>query len=295
MAHVLVVDDSPLDRRLAIRLLEEIGLDAVGAANGKEAIEQMAQMLPDLVITDMQMPEVDGLQLVQHVTDAYPAVPVILMTAFGSEELAVKALQIGAASYVPKQNLSRDLVGTIKNVLAVARARHATRAMLGSMTRIEVEYVLSNTLEGLDALIGYVKDQIRQMHLFGEHDILRIGTALYEALVNAIEHGNLEIESVHRELPSAEYRRMFDQRSMTAPYRTRHVYLTTRFTRSSAEFVIRDQGAGFDPSKLLDPTEPENVGRVNGRGLFLIRTFMDEVHFNEPGNQITMIRRRDGE
>ncbi|MGE0759840.1 MAG: response regulator [Pirellulaceae bacterium] len=295
MAHVLVVDDSPLDRRLAMRLLEEIGLDTIGADNGKDALRLLADASPDMVLTDMQMPEVDGLQLVQQITDAYPAVPVILMTAFGSEELAVKALQIGAASYVPKQNLSRDLVGTVKNVLAVARAKHATRTMLGSMTRVEAEYVLSNSLEGLDALIGFIKDQIRQMHLFGEHDILRIGTAVYEALVNAIEHGNLHIDSGQRDLPSNEYRRLFEERSVTAPYRTRHVYLITRFTRSAATFVVRDQGDGFDPTKLLDPTEPENVGRVNGRGLFLIRTFMDEVQFNAKGNEITMVRRRDAD
>ena len=60
-------------------------------------------------------------------------------------------------------------------------------------------------------------------------------------------------------------------------------------------FVVRDQGKGFDPTQLPDPTEPENVGRVNGRGLFLIRTFMDEVTFNSQGNEITMIRRRDSE
>jgi anti-sigma regulatory factor (Ser/Thr protein kinase) len=217
------------------------------------------------------------------------------MTAFGSEELAVKALQIGAASYVPKQTLARDLVGTVKNVLTVARARHATRAMLGSMTRVEADYVLSNTLEGLDALIGYIKDQLRQMHLFGEHDILRIGTALYEALVNAIEHGNLEMSSAQREMPPAEYRRFVEQRSTTAPFRSRHVYLNSQFTRSSASFTVRDQGPGFDPSLLPDPTEPENVGKTSGRGLFLIRTFMDEVRFNSSGNEITMIRRREME
>jgi CheY-like chemotaxis protein/anti-sigma regulatory factor (Ser/Thr protein kinase) len=292
---VLVVDDSSLDRRVATRILEEIGLDVIGACNGKDACKQMQQNPPDLVVTDMQMPEMDGLQLVQYVTDAHPAVPVILMTAFGSEELAVKALQVGAASYVPKQNLARDLIGTVKNVLAVARARHATRAMLGSMTRLESEYVLSNTLEGLDALIGYIKDQLRHMYLFGEHDILRIGTALYESIVNAIEHGNLELSSQHRDLPSAEYRKLFEQRGLASPYRTRHVYFTSKFTRSSATFVVRDQGHGFDPSKLPNPTDTEIVGRVNGRGLFLIRTFMDEVAFNETGNEITMIRRRDAE
>jgi len=295
MGHVLVVDDSALDRRLATRMLEEIGLDVVGATHGRDAVRLIELSVPDLVLTDMQMPEMDGLALVQHVTEAYPAIPVILMTAFGSEELAVKALQIGAASYVPKQNLARDLVGTVKNVLAVARARHATRAMLGSLTRIESDYVLSNTLEGLDSLLGQIKEQMRQMKVFGEHEILRIGTALYESLVNAIEHGNLELKSADRELPHQDYRRLFEERSQKSPYRSRHVYLTSSLSRNRAEFTLRDQGPGFDVSKLRDPTAPENVDQVNGRGLFLIRTFMDEVRFNARGNEITMIKRRSDE
>ena len=295
MAHVLVVDDSVLDRRIASRMLEEIGLEVHEAANGRDALQQMEKLEPDLVLTDMQMPEIDGLSLVQSVTESYPSIPIILMTAFGSEELAVKALQIGAASYVPKQNLSRDLVTTIKNVLAVARAKHASRAMLGSMTRLEAEYVLGNTLEGLDALIGNLKDQLRQMRLFGEHDILRVGTAMYEALVNAIEHGNLEVESNHRDLPHLEYRKLLEERSVRAPFRSRHVYMTTSLTRSMAMICIRDEGPGFDAAQLPDPTAPENVARVNGRGLFLIRTFMDDVRFNQRGNEITMIKRRGAE
>jgi CheY-like chemotaxis protein/anti-sigma regulatory factor (Ser/Thr protein kinase) len=292
MAHVLVVDDSPLDRRLAARMLEEIGLDVKVAVHGRDALDQIELSAPDLIVTDMQMPEMDGLALVQQVTEAFPAIPIILMTAFGSEELAVKALQIGAASYVPKQNLARNLVGTVKNVLAVARAKHATRSMLGSMTRLESDYVLSNTLEGLEALIGHMKDQMRQMRLFGEHDILRIGTALYESLVNAIEHGNLELSSDQRELPHADYRRLFEERSLHARFRNRHVYLNAVLTRGLATFVVRDEGPGFDTSRLRDPTAPENVAQVNGRGLFLIRTFMDDVRFNERGNEITMTKRR---
>jgi anti-sigma regulatory factor (Ser/Thr protein kinase) len=166
---------------------------------------------------------------------------------------------------------------------------------LGSMTRLESEFVLGNTLEGLDALIGYTKDQLRLLRLFGEHDIMRVGTALYEALVNAIEHGNLEMRSEQRELPHREYRNLLDERGVHAPYRNRHVYMTTSLTRSMATIKIRDEGPGFDSSQLPDPTAPENVARVNGRGLFLIRTFMDEVRFNQRGNEITMIKRRGAE
>ncbi|MBC8356012.1 MAG: response regulator [Planctomycetes bacterium] len=292
MPTVLIVDDSPLDRRLATRFLEEVGFHVVAVENGKVAIEQIPKANPDVVVTDMQMPEMDGLALVERMTVAYPTIPVVVMTAFGSEAIAVAALQHGAASYVPKQDLNRDLVSTVKNVLSVTRMRRETRTMLDSMCRLEAEYVLNNTLEGLDSLIGYIKEQLRFIRLFGEADILRVGTAVYEGLVNAIEHGNLEITSAERDKPAGAYRRLVEDRATDSKFRTRHIYLTTTLTRTEATFTIRDQGPGFDPSSLPDPTAPENVGKVNGRGMFLIRTFMDQVRFNETGNEVTMIKRR---
>ena len=62
--------------------------------------------------------------------------------------------------------------------------------------------------------------------------------------------------------------------------------------RTQATFVIRDDGPGFDLNSLPDPTDPENLLKPSGRGLLLIRTFMDEVSHNSTGNQITLVRRR---
>jgi len=58
-------------------------------------------------------------------------------------------------------------------------------------------------------------------------------------------------------------------------------------------YTISDQGPGFDPSSLPDPLDPENLLRTHGRGLMLIRSFMDEVRHNDTGNEITMIKRRE--
>jgi len=57
-------------------------------------------------------------------------------------------------------------------------------------------------------------------------------------------------------------------------------------------FIVRDEGPGFDPSALPDPTDPENLLKPCGRGVMLIRTFMDQVNFSAKGNEITMVKRR---
>jgi anti-sigma regulatory factor (Ser/Thr protein kinase) len=86
---------------------------------------------------------------------------------------------------------------------------------------------------------------------------------------------------------------LIDERRVDPNYRNRRVHVTARESPAEAVYVIRDEGPGFDPSKLPDPTDPSNLVRVSGRGLLLIRTFMDEVHHNEIGNEITMTKRRD--
>ena len=85
---------------------------------------------------------------------------------------------------------------------------------------------------------------------------------------------------------------MVRDRRRESPYRDRRVHLWARESRDEATYVVRDEGPGFDPSALPDPTDPANLKKPSGRGLLLIRTFMDEVNHNAKGNEITMILRR---
>ena len=92
---VLIVDDSVIDRHLAGAIVQKLeGWKATFAGNGVEALQLLKSgALPDLVLTDMLMPEMDGLELVQAIRNQYPLLPVILMTAHGSEDIAIQALQ----------------------------------------------------------------------------------------------------------------------------------------------------------------------------------------------------------
>src|SRR5438094_10357522 len=104
MTMIFVVEDSPTQSAQIKLLLDEAGFDAKQSANWLQALKALARGTPDAIVTDLNMPEMDGLELVEQVRGKYPSVPVILMTAFGSEEIAIQALRKGAASYVPKRN-----------------------------------------------------------------------------------------------------------------------------------------------------------------------------------------------
>jgi CheY-like chemotaxis protein len=296
MTTVLVVDDSRLDRTRAGGILRKAGHEVAFAANGREALDQLAVDVPDVVVTDLQMPELDGLELVEAVRLRYPHVPVILMTAHGSEEIAVRALQKGAASYVPKRSLAQDLCPTVASVLEVARggARPASR-VLDWLVYTESRFVLDNDVTIITDLVSHLEASITQLKSVDETALIQVGVALREALVNAVYHGNLEVSSKLREEEGSRYDELYALRRTELPYRVRRVHVTARQTPTEVVYVISDEGPGFDPSGLPDPTDPAQIEMVSGRGLLLIRTFMDEVSHNERGNEITMVKRLTAE
>ena len=83
------------------------------------------------------------------------------------------------------------------------------------------------------------------------------------------------------------------KRRTEAPYRDRRVHFRVKLSPAEVAYTVRDEGPGFDPTKLPDPFDPSNLERIGGRGLLLIRTFMDHVKHNERGNEITLVKQRD--
>jgi anti-sigma regulatory factor (Ser/Thr protein kinase) len=213
------------------------------------------------------------------------------MTGRGSEEIAVAALRAGAASYVPKRNLKRDLPAALSTVLAAAETLRERETVRGFLQASEFIYELGYEPGGPKILVNHLQESLAQMNICDEIGRLRVGTALVEALINAIDHGNLELDSRLRENGNT-YRQVGQERSRMTPYRDRRVRVTARFTANDATFTISDEGPGFDPSQLPDPTDPEYLTRPCGRGVMLIRTFMDEVRFNQLGNEITLVKRK---
>ncbi len=107
-----------------------------------------------------------------------------------------------------------------------------------------------------------------QQHHFSESDIFAIKLALEEALVNACKHGN-----------------KMDP--------TKHVKVQFRVTDQRADVAVEDEGPGFNPGELPDPTIEENLEMSHGRGILLMRAYMSSVVFNPTGNKVTLTKFND--
>jgi len=290
---VLVVDDSPIDRRLVRGLLERrLGCEVVEADRAAAALSVLESRPPSMVVTDLTMPGMTGLELVKEVKQRLPLTPVILMTGRGSEEVAVAALQAGAASYVPKKRLARDLADTVASVMAAAEEAATTGELARRIRSMQYAYELENDLSLISAMVGHLAGQVEGMWSLGKMGCVRVRVALEEAMTNAMFHGNLECDSSMRDDDDEAYRKLAAERAATPPFSERRIRVTATVDGESAVFRIADEGVGFDPASLPDPTDPDYLDRSHGRGVMLMRAFMDEVVYSPTGNEVTLTKHR---
>lgn len=300
MAKVLVVDDSAVDRRFVGGLLQREPAYLVEfAEDGADALSKIRQAAPDVIVTDLQMPNRNGLELVSAVRMHHAGIPIILMTGHGSEGLAVEALQRGAAGYVPKPQLGECLLDAVSQALAMAQADHTYERLIACLQQCEFDFELDNDPELVDALVDLIQQMAAGMRLTDATGRFRLGAAVKEAVQNAIYRGNLELSyseamDVRGDL-SDEIMQSINERRMQSPYGDRRVLVNVRMNLEEARFVIRDGGNGFAAKELARSAALAGLENKGGRGLVLMRAFMDQVTFNDCGNEVTLVMRRESD
>ena len=120
---ILVVDDEEGARELFYTILSDEGYDVTLANNGEEALAEFKGDSFDLVITDIKMPVMDGLQLLQEIRKTNSKIDVIMVTAYGEVESYLKAMSLGAAEYINKPIRIKELKRIVHKVLTERKAR----------------------------------------------------------------------------------------------------------------------------------------------------------------------------
>ena len=121
MSRILVVDDKEMMRDSVAATLSRKGHNVVAAATGEVALQKLAQRSFDAIITDLQMPEMDGLQLLQEIRRVDEQAPVVFMTAYGTVETAVAAMKKGAFDYITKPFSGDELLVAIERAVKHAK------------------------------------------------------------------------------------------------------------------------------------------------------------------------------
>jgi CheY-like chemotaxis protein/anti-sigma regulatory factor (Ser/Thr protein kinase) len=291
---ILVVDDEEILRNLIVRFMKKEGYEPIEAADGNYAMELYRLTSPAVVLSDVRMPEMDGITLLKKVKEFDPRAIFILMTGYGDEETVLEALRAGATNFFKKPfNFKEvsDVISTVlRHKLIIDSTPFYSEALVEETKRFELVTENANVLPVVNQIGIHLKT------LFPDSDIINLKIGIEEMITNAIEHGNLNItfEEKSEAINRGKFGLLISERIKEDGKGKRRVFIESRFTPSELTIRIMDEGNGFDWRKLPNPDD-ENFLNFNGRGIFLTRIFYDDVVFNEKGNEVKIVKKRSKE
>ncbi len=268
---ILVVDDDPAARTLIRAMLtEEGGYGVREASDGATALAELEAAPADLVLTDLQMPGMHGLKLLQEVRRLFPGTGVVVFSGMGTDGQGVECLQAGALDSLPKPFGRKDLLA------AVRAALQRRRSSPGMDVRYEkagwLELTADSDFETVERFRSFVQ---RLAEARVPEELLQdLRFAIDELGRNAVEWGNRGEKG-------------------------KRVHFSYCLLEGKMMLKIEDEGAGFDPGAVPDPSSDPGGSlrkrrvegkRAGGFGIHLVRKLMDEVIYNERGNVVIMTK-----
>ena len=273
MSKILIAEDDGSTRVLVEAILEDAGYTTETVTNGTKAYDRIATTPFDLLLTDIWMPGLNGLELLAKIKTLPSPPPVIVMTSDDTSATLLKAIREHAYHYIPKPIDPQELTRLVQDGLSVSHQE----------TFIEVTSATPNWVELLvpcdQKSAGRMRNFVMQLEADLPEDLREtIAMSFYELLANAIEWGG-KLD------PSKKVRIAF-----------------LRFERMLM-FRIEDPGSGFDMDELdhaalNNPDDPiahmsvrENRGlRPGGFGLLMVKTSADELIYNEARNEVAFVK-----
>lgn len=269
---VMIVDDERDANDLMASLVRARGFEPVQIFSGSEAVEAVRRVMPDLVLLDLMLPDVDGYAICGELKRGRETnlIPIILVTALTDQNHRTQAIRVGANGYLGKPFEPAHLFEAIDQALAW-REEHTRRGTHGEIVfdiRSEAKY-LQQTNDMLADLYQHTPLTDKQ--------VKDLKQAVLEMGGNAIEWGHRK----NAELP---------------------LMITYRIDADKITLIIKDQGPGFDPYNLPhaanddDPTihidlRNELGIREGGFGIMLAKGLLDDFRYNEKGNEVTLVKR----
>jgi len=289
--RIMCVDDEDAIRNLLVRFLQGLPVQVLEARDGQEALELFREEHPEIVLTDVRMPRMDGLQLTHQILAHQRQTYVVIITGHGTEQTAIEALQAGAVNYLKKPFSLKELRSVLDKLLARVFQQKAERL---PAEMIEQSYLQIRIPSNFDLLPGVLRTAHRLLdsHFDDDHwHQIRLG--IDEMVTNAIEHGNLGItcEEKQQGIEAESLLQLIQSRSTDPRYSNRKITIEWMLDPQGFTCTITDEGDGFDWRSLPDPRDPTNLLKNHGRGILLTQLNFDQVSYNEKGNQVRLYKR----
>ena len=284
---VLIVEDDKASRLFLESLLESNGYSFKSAANGIEGLNVFDEYKPDLVLSDIQMPIMDGLELLEAIRDKKSETIIVIITAFGTENYAIQALHLGANNYLKKPVSSQELLRLLKKYKSIFNSKFSPDALPGRLINRNFKLEFKSEFNKIPKIVDKV---IVESTLELENNIkVNVELGLVELITNAIEHGNLSIDYHQKQnaLNEGTLDELYADRMNESKYKDRKITVDFYADEKILQWTITDDGEGFDWDILPDPTDEQHILELSGRGVFISKFLFDKIEYSGKGNIVT--------
>lgn len=291
MKKILIIDDENLVRSVINIALTNKGYKVYEADNGKTGIQMFIDIDPDIVITDVNMPEMSGIEVTKNIKENKVDADVVIMTGYGTEELIIEALRVGASNYINKPVDFKELFNILDSIILKRENRRLFDVLKDVVVFEKKSLVLDNDITKVWGTVNQILFNLSPSIERKKIEKLKLG--LYEILVNSIEHGNLGItyDEKKEALENNTYNELVTRKLKEANEQKKVVNIQTVYNGEELVVEIIDQGKGFNLKELPPLSDPDTLLAVHGRGILLASLYFDKLEYKEPGNVVTIVKK----
>lgn len=288
---LLIIKDENILKGLEKTLLNYL-IDSVSDA--ERGLELCKVYRYTVIITDLSMETGNNPQIIKMIKTLNPDVAIIVLSDESNYHDTVTALNYGAMNFYTKPIVFEEIRNSVWEIFKMKAILDRTRKIDYYLISSKKIYEIPNDIGLISDLAATLSRDLIISEYCTEAEILNIDLALVEMITNSIEHGNLEISEEEKisliENAEDNYLVELEKRSKSKPYCERIVRVEAAIDQEKVEFVIVDQGKGFDYSSIKEKLAKKDVMRINGRGILMTMAAMDEVIYEGKGNKVTLIK-----
>jgi len=275
------------------KTVQRAGYETLSAPDGAQGLKLFKEFQPELIFSDINMPIMTGLEMLEKIRNIDTNCLFIIISTLDSPEYILQALRLKANDYLVKPALGKKLTDLLEKYADIIAGRTKTREVLGMIYSMTLGMKIGNNLGLVSKIVDRLMLETEQV--IAPDDRIGVHLGLFEMLTNSIEHGSLEIsyeeKSEAMESEVQTWKSFLQQRYQNPLYASREVCLEYQLGKECCEWLITDQGPGFDWKSIPDPDDPENLLSSHGRGVMLATMQFDEITYIGKGNQVRLVKK----
>lgn len=288
---ILIIEDDFVARNYLRDLLRYSNIEVLSARNVPEGLDLYIQNKFDIIVCNVLMPGVSGMEFLQKIREKDRKTHIIMTATKSSERIVVECFRQGANDFLKYPIQDSDILPRIRKVEEKI-ALKGQKTPFGIVNFGKVEMVFPTEFDVTYRIAERIFEEIIP-DFFDESADTEIRIGLMELICNAVEHGNLSISYAEKKqsIEEGSFNQLIRQRLEDEKLKSRNVYVEFSYTQDYCQWVIKDEGDGFDYNNVPDPTKEENKENFNGRGIHLSKVLFDFIEYQGKGN-IVMVRKK---